>query len=133
MSTPILSARSIVKTFGKRSWLGGAGKARRAVDTVDLDINEGETLAIVGESGSGKSTLAVELARNFNTLHVAEFGRELWETKQGSLLYEDMLQIAERQVEMEEKAAGRANWPAPLLTRAVQSKLRVDHVGSRAG
>ena len=58
MSTPILSARSLVKSFGRRSWFGGAGNVRRAVDAVDLDVNEGETLAIVGESGSGKSTLA---------------------------------------------------------------------------
>lgn len=35
----------------------------RAVDSVDISIDEGETVGVVGESGSGKTTLALSLLR----------------------------------------------------------------------
>ena len=54
----LLSARGLSKNFpvsGKRSL--------QAISQVDLDIYEGETLALVGESGCGKSTLGRTLIR----------------------------------------------------------------------
>jgi putative ABC transport system ATP-binding protein len=49
--TPVLRARGLRKEYGK-----GEGLVR-AVDGVDLDVSEGETVAIMGPSGCGKSTL----------------------------------------------------------------------------
>jgi NadR type nicotinamide-nucleotide adenylyltransferase len=66
-------------------------------------------VALVGGESTGKSSLAIELARELQTLYVAEFGRELWELRRGALAYSDLLYIAEQQIAREEATAGRAN------------------------
>ena len=51
MSETVLQARTLSKKFGK-----GDGLVR-AVDEVDLEVTQGETVAVMGPSGCGKSTL----------------------------------------------------------------------------
>jgi oligopeptide/dipeptide ABC transporter ATP-binding protein len=62
---PLLQATNLVKHYDVDT--GGffrRGKtALRAVDGVDLSIDQGETLGLVGESGCGKSTLGRALIR----------------------------------------------------------------------
>lgn len=58
---PLLEIRGLKKHFSQSEGMldqlfGDAGTVR-AVDGVDLTIENGETLAVVGESGCGKSTL----------------------------------------------------------------------------
>ena len=53
MSDPLLKLRGITKHFTARG-----GKLVQAVDDIDLDVQEGETLGLVGESGCGKTTTA---------------------------------------------------------------------------
>jgi ABC-type lipoprotein export system ATPase subunit len=47
----VVRARGLVKSFGE----GRA--ARRVLDGADLDVEQGEVVAVLGRSGSGKSTL----------------------------------------------------------------------------
>ncbi|QZP39773.1 ABC transporter ATP-binding protein [Halobaculum magnesiiphilum] len=56
----LIEARNVQKYFGETSLLDrvfGGEPPVKAVDGVNLHINESETLGVVGESGCGKSTL----------------------------------------------------------------------------
>ncbi len=61
--TPLLSLDDVTVDFPMGGgWFGRGGRYLRAVDHVNVEIAEGETLALVGESGSGKSTLGLVAA-----------------------------------------------------------------------
>ncbi len=61
----LLKARDLKVHFPVgNSWLFGQPKQLvKAVDGIDLEVYQGETLGVVGESGCGKSTLARALLR----------------------------------------------------------------------
>lgn len=67
-----------------------------------------ERVVCLGGESSGKSTLSEALAREFATLHCAEFGREWWLERNGQLRFEDLLFIARKQVEREDESSLRA-------------------------
>lgn len=64
-------------------------------------------VVLLGAESSGKSTLCAALAAACNTAWVPEYGRTLHEEKNGFLVYEDLLYIAQRHIELEDEAARR--------------------------
>ncbi len=65
-------------------------------------------VALLGGESTGKSTLAQAIASALGTAWVPEYGRELWEARQGSLAFDDMVHIARAQTEREEMLAANA-------------------------
>jgi NadR type nicotinamide-nucleotide adenylyltransferase len=66
-------------------------------------------VVLLGAESSGKTTLAQALAAEFDTVWVPEYGRQLWEEKDGQLTLGDLEDIGRVQVANEEALLGKAN------------------------
>ena len=67
-SAPLLEVRDLSVEFGTRAgFFSGTGAPVRAVQSVSLDLQQGETLGIVGESGCGKTTTGQAIFRMLPT------------------------------------------------------------------
>lgn len=90
-----LAAEKISHGF-RRSQRWGRRRTVQALDEVDLQLHEGETLGIVGESGSGKSTLGRALIR----LLRPDSGQVRWFGEEVANLPEKHLRSRRREVQM---------------------------------
>lgn len=91
----VLKAEQLGKVFSSRNgWWGR--RITQALDAVELQLREGETLGIVGESGSGKSTLGRCLVR----LLSADSGRIEWLGREVAALSERRLRPLRSDVQM---------------------------------
>jgi ABC-type dipeptide/oligopeptide/nickel transport system ATPase component len=68
---PLLSVRNL------KVHLRVGGTVVRAVDGVDLSVDQGESIGIVGESGSGKSTLARAVLKLLPNVEIAAYQGEV--------------------------------------------------------
>ena len=82
-----IEARKLVHEYIRRDEEGNVESILTAVDQVDLDVRQGEFVAILGHNGSGKSTLA----KHLNVLLTAS-GGSLWvdgkDTQDGDNLWD---------------------------------------------
>lgn len=68
-----------------------------------------KTVCFLGAESTGKSTLSALCAQQYQTAYIDEFGRSLWERKDGHLTFDDMLLIAETHISSERHALSNAH------------------------
>ena len=127
-TSPLISLRNVTKTYGE----GNA--AFQALRGVDLDIHEGEFVAVMGPSGSGKSTTMNILGCLdtpssgeflFRGAHVEDMSRS-----QRALLRRHYLGFVFQGVNLLARTSAQENVELPLLYRGTPAAER--HAAARA-
>ena len=87
MTAPLLEIRNVKKYYHVKKVRGGEDIAVKAVDQVNLTVEQGEIIGLVGESGCGKSTLGKTILK----LHSVTGGQILFHG-------EDITRYSEKQM-----------------------------------
>lgn len=134
--TPVLQARGISVSFG----------ATRVLDAVDLDVRDGEVVALVGPNGTGKSTLLAVMAGDLapDAGRVTVHGRPVREWRLQALARERAVLTQEQRISFpfpvrEVVEMGRAPWRGrpeedldDLEVTAAMETTEVDHLAGRS-
>jgi len=88
-------------------------------------------IAITGPESTGKSTLAQALARYYHTVWVPEYAREYLQNICRKYTYDDILTIAQGQVELENKLLPAAREHIFVDTELLVTKIWCEHAYSK--
>ena len=77
----MIEIKKLIFEYTRRDEEGNVESVNRAVDDVDLDIEEGDFVAILGHNGSGKSTIA----KHINAILIPTGGTVLGASAWGQL------------------------------------------------
>src|SRR4051794_40980090 len=105
---------------------GGAPRIVQAVDGVDLEVGEAETVALVGESGSGKTTTG----RTVNLLQRPSSGRIKFQERDVTALEGEALRAHRRAVQMVFQNPFDALDPRLSIGVSVTEPLRLHGIGT---
>ena len=84
----IIETNQVTKEFvTKRGFLKRTTSITRALDQVNVTINENEIFGLIGESGSGKTTLGLAILRliELNQGKINFFGENIYDLKKRQL------------------------------------------------
>src|SRR5882757_3693644 len=83
-------------------------------------------VVVIGPESTGKSTLCEQLAAHYNTLWVKEYAREYLLKNGTDYTFENLLDIAKGQINLEEKEVAKLNDAQPSTINHQPSTLFID-------